>query len=48
VDPAKNYVMNGKEVISGKQILEEGLFICPEPQVDNWYEAVQIVLAEEK
>lgn len=45
VDAAKTYLLNG-EKISGSKILEEGITVCPQPAVDNWYEAVELVFTE--
>jgi hypothetical protein len=47
VDAAKTYLL-GEDKITSKQIMEEGITVCPKPEVDNWREAVEIVLTELK
>ncbi len=47
VDAAKTYLLDGEKIF-GKQILEEGVTVCPQPEVDNWREAVELVFTEVK
>ena len=45
VDAAKTYLL-GEDKITGKQIMEEGITVCPKPEVDNWREAVELVFTQ--
>ncbi len=46
LDESKNYKVNGGEILSGREIAEEGIFIDTGFWHDNWNEMHQVILEE--
>ena len=46
LDESKSYRINGGEVLSGKEIAEEGITFGTPTRHDNWNEMLQVTLEE--
>lgn len=46
LDPSKNYCINGERVLSGKEIMDEGIELSTPEWYDNWHEMLEVTLKE--